>query len=438
MSRNIKIRVSLLLALSAIAIVAMVLVGCGSRPGCEPIPITQPLSEMLAKAKVAENVPGVILGVDMPGDDTPPFYLTEGVSDISTNTAMDSAMRYRIASATKSFVAATTILLAQEGKLNLDDTINEYLPTTLVPAVIGDKVTIRHLLHHTSGIYNFIRDQAMFAEFIANPTKHWEPEELVAKGISLTNTSQYTTPFTGFPWSYSNTNYIILGLIIEEATGQNLETEIARLVTGPMGLTDTELPTTSAIDRAHVHGYTDYDGDGVLADYTTIDPSFPWSTGGMISSTKDLLKFLDSYVNCDSTIFTTASCSEIHNYVDAADTALHPEYGLFRLQYGSGLARINSEYVGHAGQFAGYNVAMYYDRSYDLGVVVMTNKYTYDEGAPTNILRRSIEVMVSSGAVLPAGMHAASVGSGVTVDSCSTGELPSSYVPIPTITLGAM
>ena len=207
-----------------------------------------------------------------------------GVADVTTGRPARPDMRHRVGSITKSFVAATVLQLVAEGKVGLDDPVGRWLPD-LVPGEVGQRVTVRMLLNHTSGIGNYteaILDS--YAEVISVGQTRFTPEELVQIGLSL--------PRTGAPGdhhSYSNTGYVIAGLLIEKVTGGDAPAEVTRRVIRPLGLRDTYFPGADrAIRGPHAGAHFAVFG---VRDFATYDMSWAWTAGELISTPSDLDTF---------------------------------------------------------------------------------------------------------------------------------------------------
>ena len=169
-----------------------------------------------------------------------------GVGGVSHDTVpMKPDMLFGIGSVTKNFVAALTLLLAEEGALSLDDPISDYLPA--YPHVDGD-ITIRQLLNHTSGLYMFWDNDDLWEALKEDRSKVWTPEEVLAY-----IEEPYFEPGEG--WRYSNTNYLLLAMIIEETTGNKLSTEFRNRFWVPLGI-DAYLAIQETVpkNRAHVFG----------------------------------------------------------------------------------------------------------------------------------------------------------------------------------------
>jgi len=214
---------------------------------------------------------------------------TGGVAELDTTRAVPVRGRFRAGSITKTFVATVTLQLVGEGRLRLDDTVEEWLPGVL-PG--GRRITVRQLLNHTSGVYDVVRTLPMppGQEFLDNRWRTWTSAELVARAVA--NPPTHQPP--GSAYAYSNTNYLLLGQIVEEVTGRSYGDEIERRIIRPLRLSGTSMPGTSPRIRGpHPRGYvpTQRNGGTHLLDYTEMNPSVMGAGGEMISTTRDLNRF---------------------------------------------------------------------------------------------------------------------------------------------------
>jgi D-alanyl-D-alanine carboxypeptidase len=198
--------------------------------------------------------------------------------------------RFRIGSVTKTFVATVVLQLVAERRLRLDDTLDQRLPG-LVPR--SDRITVRHLLQHTSGIEDYtLFLYSSWEDFFAKRFRTYQPEELVALAAPKPPLFE-----PGTSHSYSNTNYILLGLLIERLTGKRLETVVSQRILHPLELRDTVVPGTDPFIRGpHAHGYVPIERNGQIhpVDLTVLNPSAPWAAGAMISTTADVNRFFDA------------------------------------------------------------------------------------------------------------------------------------------------
>ncbi|MGE7592998.1 serine hydrolase domain-containing protein [Peribacillus frigoritolerans] len=209
-----------------------------------------------------------------------------GIADLSTKKPMKTDFRFRIGSVTKTFTATVVLQLAGENRLNLDDSIEKWLPGVIQGNGYDDKqITIRQLLNHTSGIAEYTRSKDFD---MMDTKKSYTVDELVKMGISL---PPEFAPGKG--WSYSNTGYVVLGILIEKVTGNNYAEEIENRIIEPLELSNTFLPGNSSVipGTKHARGYIQLDGASELKDVTYYNPSMGSSAGDMISTADDLNKF---------------------------------------------------------------------------------------------------------------------------------------------------
>ncbi|MCP4109677.1 MAG: serine hydrolase [Desulfobacteraceae bacterium] len=292
-----------------------------------------------------QEIPGATLFVSDP--DKGEWSLAAGSSVLDPETAMNPADRFRIGSITKTFTASAVLRLVDEGMLTLDDPVEQYLPELEIPK--NDIITIRHLLNHTSGLADYV-DYVLNNILLYDPLHVFQPGELVQIGIEQAPDLLFE-PGTG--WLYSNTGYIVLGMIIESVTGSSYAAEIRRHFIEPFGLANTFVPEDESIPGNHAHGYLDINGDGELDNVTNINPSVAWSAGNMISNTEDLAHWARALYG--GKVLSEASLAEM---LDISDDYF---YGL-GVQYEEVLG------IGHAGRIVGYNSLMAFNP--DTGVIV--------------------------------------------------------------------
>ncbi|MFE3316918.1 serine hydrolase domain-containing protein [Nocardia sp. NPDC059195] len=229
-----------------------------------------------------------------------------GVAELGGSAKPPIDGHVRIASNTKTFTAALVLQLVAEGKIELDVPATDYLPEF----GLDKRITVRMLLQHTSGIFNFTGEMyedgtivlgipapgtPLGAEWVENRFKTYRPQELVE--LALSKPARFE-PGTG--WSYSNTNYVLARLLIEKVTGRSFAEEMGRLILGPLGLSGTVVPETSPeIPEPHAHAYYRYEQNGQeqTIDVTRHNPSWNPCGGDMISTTEDLATFISALLS---------------------------------------------------------------------------------------------------------------------------------------------
>src|SRR6266513_3069872 len=230
--------------------VALLIAGCsrpGSKAGSSALkPVDQAALQTMVDTTIKELlIPGAVVLLRTPQGD---FTAASGTTQLNTKNPPSADTYFRIASNTKTMTAAVIMLLAQEGKLGLNDPVSKYVPG--VPN--GDNITITELLNMRSGLYNYTNDPEFWAVLERDPTKVWSPADVLA--IAFTH-PPYFPPGTGF--HYSNTNYALLGLIAEKIDGKPLASCFQDRLFGPLGLKDTLLPaiTSNTLPEPYSHGY---------------------------------------------------------------------------------------------------------------------------------------------------------------------------------------
>ncbi|NUS10660.1 MAG: beta-lactamase family protein [Streptomyces sp.] len=212
-------------------------------------------------------------------------HATAGTAVAGTAAPVDPAGRFRAGSVTKAFTATVVLQLVAEHRLGLDETVGRRLPG-LLPG--GDRITVRELLGHTSGLYDYTRTLPLSPPSAFLPIRYrtWTPGELVARA---------TAQPAGFPpgtsYRYSDTDYLVLGMLVEQVTGRPYAEEVTRRIIRPLGLAHTSLPGTDPrIPGPHARAYIP-DGAGGVIDITELNPSVMGSAGEVISSAADLDRF---------------------------------------------------------------------------------------------------------------------------------------------------
>ena len=183
---------------------------------------------------------------------------TSGIS--YDNIVMKPDMLFAIGSVTKNVVAELTLKLAEENILSLDDPISKWLP---IYANVDSAITIRQLLNHTSGLYMFCNNQNIWDDLKKDRSRVWKPEEVLAY-----IKQPYFVPGNG--WRYSNTNYLLLAMIITKSTGSTLSTEFSNRFWKPLGIDHAYLSMKDSIPDVHAHVF----GDNFNFGYPTTDLTF--------------------------------------------------------------------------------------------------------------------------------------------------------------------
>ena len=268
-----------------LAIGLLSLAGCGGGEEAKEEESQTPSLEEMQSAldqAVAAGIPGIALEIQSPEGSE---FLTAGSASLEDGRSLVPDDRFRIASVTKAFTAAVVMELVEEGTLSLDDTVEDWAPGLLAE---GDSITVRQLLGHTSGLPDYTKDDGFIEAFVAG-------EDLTPRQIVSFVSSEPLAFEPGTEYEYSDTDNIVLGLIIESATGSSYEEELRTRVLEPLDLQDTVLPEGTAMPDPHARGYQ-YEpgskGGGEPEDVTTaLDPSAAWASGALVSSPSNLSRF---------------------------------------------------------------------------------------------------------------------------------------------------
>jgi D-alanyl-D-alanine carboxypeptidase len=329
-----------------VALAALLTLGVAGLSSAQSVPAQELQTALDTVVASTDTVfQGAVLAVGYAGQ--PLWTGAAGVADLETRTPLTPDAHFRVGSIAKPFVATVVLQLVEEGAFSLDDPMTAVLPATVSGRFdAADRTTVRMLLNHTSGIPEWIDDQ-VHASIAANPTKIWDVTEFLDLAAAKPRPFE---PGTG--WAYSNTDYNLLGLVIEQATGHPWRDEVTARILEPLHLTRTSLPQPGdiAMPEPYMHGYGVVDGD--IVDQSHVDPSMAGAAGGsaLITNTSDLTAFLDALLA--GALFRDPAT------LDAMTTFVSTSGDQGQTGYGLGLERYilpgGIEVIGHSGGTAGY------------------------------------------------------------------------------------
>ena len=342
-----------------------------------------------ADALLDQGAPGVLVEVDTPRGDV---RVRSGYGNVDRRTPVPWHAKFRIGSNTKPFVAATVLQLVEEGRLSLEDTVERWLPGVVAGnGNDGTKITVRQLLQHTSGLYNYVGKMPelfLEEEFPDVRFRTHRPEQLVA--LALREKPDFQPEEQ---WNYSNTGYILAGMIIERVTGNTWQHEVRTRIVEPLGLRDTHLPGTSPfLPKPHATAYERFPEKGLEADpndprygraldVTHLNPSWGGAAGDMISTTEDGNRFLKALVGGE--VLRPAQLAEMMTTV--ASPRLDAAWPGAR--YGLGIMWLPSScggYWSHGGDIIGFKTrnGVTPDAKRSVMVSINTDSMVAKPGAP--------------------------------------------------------
>lgn len=284
---------------------------------------------ILDRAVTEGGLPGILAEV-WRGDER--WFGAAGVSDLESDRPRRQGDRFRIGSTTKTFVATMILRLVAEGRLSLDDPVDQWLPGVVQGhGHDGGRITIRQLLNHTSGIFNYSMDPGLLhryytVAFLEHRFDHYEPAQLVE--IAMAHPPEFE-PGTG--WGYSNTAFILAGMIIERITETAFADELDRVIVGPLELTGTSLPrgTDSTLGVPHGRYYSKVSRPEQAAqifDVTELNTSAAWTAGGLISTAGDLARFFGALLA--GQLLPAAEQQEMFSTIPTRGWVPNARYGL--------------------------------------------------------------------------------------------------------------
>ena len=333
------------------AILMMGLMGCGEL-AAQPGERDAKLTETIPKAMQQASVPGAIVGIWQ--DSAAPYVRAFGVRDTATGEPMATDLYMRIGSLTKSFTTTAILQLVDRGKLGLDDPISKYVPG--VPN--GEAITIRQLAAMRSGLFSY--SDVTNPMLPSEPRRQWTPEEVLE--IAFRHPPLFP-PDAEF--DYSNTNTVLLGLVIEKVSGQSLGAYIEEHITRPENLEHTTFPADAALPSPHAHGYLKTP-EGKVVDSTDWNPSWGWAAGQMVSRVDDLHIWARDVAI--GKLLSPATQREREKFQLAPSEGEGSLYGL-GLEYQNG-------WIGHNGNISGYQTYAYHLPSQRTTIVVLVNSNT--------------------------------------------------------------
>lgn len=324
-------------------------------------------------ATVADgSIPGAVVAVSIPGYET--WEGSAGVAARQPVVPMTPDTKVRIASISKIFTAVVVLQLVEEGVLELDAPMGTWLPE-LVPA--ADRITVRDLLQHTTGLYDYLEDRRYVARAYQNPNRLFEPAELVAYAADF---PPAFAPGAEGAWDYASTNFVILGMIVEAATGNSLGEEMRNRIFTPLEMEQTHFAPDEEVPEPWARGYSQG------TDQTAVAMSFAYATANLVSTAGDMDRFAAALFGGE--LLEPASFEAMTTFVSGKG-----QYNMPTLAYGLGLMRNNlavgegpagarsddeTLVMGHIGGFGGFRSALWHAPESGVTIAMGVNQASTD------------------------------------------------------------
>ncbi|MEU6237926.1 serine hydrolase domain-containing protein [Kitasatospora sp. NPDC047058] len=335
--------------------------------------LTARLDSTIEDVRQQAGIPGVVVGLWMPGKGC--YVRATGVGDTATNAPMPVDTYLRIGSETKTFTVTALLELVDDGLVGLDDPVSAYLDG--VPC--GDRISLRQLAEMRSGLFPYTSDPDFIHDLEADPHRSFTPQEVLAYGFRHDNTAG-----PGEVFEYSNTNLVLLGLVVEKVGGRRLDEFIRDRVLRPAHLRHTLLPTGAEFPEPHAHGYTVETLSGAVADATDWNPSWAWAAGAMISNLHDLRRWAE--------VVATGRLLSPRTQAERLRTL---PTGFPGTSYGLGILETNG-WIGHNGSLPGYETVTVYLPSQQATLVLLLNTDILHEGQePSTLVARAVTALVT-------------------------------------------
>ena len=354
-------------------------------PSLDPA-LTAELQQLLDTAVADGFIPGAVLSVQAPG--YAPWTGASGLADRDQQVRMTPSTPIRIASVSKMFTAVVVMQLVEEGTIALGAPVATWFPDLLPD---GERITVRQLLQHTSGVYDYLEDRSFVAQAQRGHERVWKPEELVAYAV------RFPSGRLG-RWDYSSTNYVVLGMLVERVTGQSLAQQMRQRIFEPFDMRETVFAPQEAVPQRMAHGYSQ------RTDITNVSMSFGFATSSIVSTAEDLQRFGQALFAGD--VLRTETRALMFDFVSGRG-----QYGMPNLEYGLGMMRnqlpldsfsIQRAYsiddrmvIGHIGGYGGFRTALWYAPASD---VLITLSFNQAQADPNDVATAALDrVLVSLG-----------------------------------------
>ncbi|MFI1832001.1 serine hydrolase domain-containing protein [Streptomyces olivaceoviridis] len=341
--------------------------------------VTRQLDATVRRVMREAHVPGVTVGIWTPGREG--YVRSFGVADKATGRRMTPDLYTRIGSETKTFTVTALLQLVDQGKVGLDDTIGTYVGG--VPD--GDRITLRQLAGMRSGLFNYSEDDDFIKALTSDPRRPFTPRQLLDYAF------RHPVLFPpGEKFFYSNTNLILLGLVVEKESGRHLGDYIRRHILGPAGMRHTLFPRGSGFPAPHAQGYTDQTANGKVADAADWNPSWGWAAGAMISTLDDLRVWAPTLATGE-----LPGGGRLISPAAQKQRLITPATPIPGTGYGLGIFDVQG-WIGHNGSLPGYeSLTVYLPATRTTLVVLLNTDIDHRGQEPSTLFGRAVTQIIS-------------------------------------------
>ncbi len=357
--------------------------GYSRPPKCQPLSAdihNETLTKLQKETCEKLNAPGAVLYVRFPdGSIWKKAYGLASIDD-SGSQKIETDMQFRIASVTKTFIGSAILQLVGENRFHLNDNMEKLLPGFLN---YGEKITVKMLLNHSSAIPDYATTDEFTDKWVENFTYNWSKEELFG---FIKNEDLLDKP--GHEGYYSNSNYYLLGLLIEKYSQKSLPEYLKDKIFDPIGLTNTYFPTTDKLGGKYADGYFDFNENGLFESNEVVtdqNPSAIWAAGMIVSDIHDLSLWIDE-------LFTgTLITPQLQKIRLDMNMQLHgaPEF----VKMGLAVASIDGA-EGHTGAIPGFTSVLFRYKGAD--IIALSNCFhtKKDMGSVAETLLQKVKTQI--------------------------------------------
>jgi D-alanyl-D-alanine carboxypeptidase len=330
------------------------------------------IDSVLNQAMLEDSIPGIMGGIWIKGKGSTIFK--KGVADLSDQRERHIKDHIRVGSITKTFTATVFLQLCDEGKVALNDRLDKYFPQV----TNAKDIDMRMLMNMTSGLQDYLNVPELDDAFFYNRMKKYTDEQILELAMTL---PPMFPPGEPGKYHYSNTNYLLLGMIIDKVTGNKWQDEVTERIINRLGLKETLVPDSPLMRAPFCNGYMK-DSTGKVINVTAIGPSITGAAGNMVSTIEDLNAYARALV--DGTMLSDSMQAERLKTVPIVTRNF--------LHYGLGIAVVGKFY-GHNGGITGFNTSMYYSPELDAMFVLNVNMFGPTGGVSDKIFISLSEVI---------------------------------------------